>query len=58
MDKLTVYQQIRFECIIAAFEQLNVQIENEQQQSDPYQTADEMMEYILEGTRPIEPNLN
>ncbi len=58
IEKLTTVQQLRFECIIAAFEQLNVQMENNQMQTDPYATAEEMMDYILDGKIPMDSSLN
>jgi len=58
IEKLTPVQQLRFECIISAFETLNCEIDNDQQQSDPYATAEEMVKYILDGKIPVDSNLN
>ncbi len=53
MEKLQAEQELRLECIITAFEHLNTMAENGiTVLKSPYEIAEEMYSYVLEGTIP------
>ncbi len=60
MEKLQAEQELRLECMIAAFEHYNMLLESECYpiEKTPYQIAEEMYSYVIEGVIPETENLN